>query len=96
MNLDADINVAEYMTKLPKHELLEQKLHKAVEAARKRLEVKAEKKETRVRFDIDRIFQHQRISSIMRIFWTYPSENLHAKVYISRFEEGELDFGKIN
>ena len=38
MNLNADINVAEYMTKLPKRELLEQKLHKAVELARKRLE----------------------------------------------------------
>jgi len=35
------IKVAEYMTELPKRELLEQKLHKAVELARKRLEVKA-------------------------------------------------------
>ena len=33
-----DIKVAEYMTELPKRELLEQKLHKAVELARKRLE----------------------------------------------------------
>ncbi len=33
------IKVAEYMTELPKRELLEQKLHKAVELARKRLEV---------------------------------------------------------
>jgi len=32
------IKVAEYMTELPKRELLEQKLHKAVELARKRLE----------------------------------------------------------
>ena len=32
------IKVAEYMTELPKRELLEQKLHKAVESARKRLE----------------------------------------------------------
>ena len=28
MSLDADIKVAEYMTELPKRELLEQKLHK--------------------------------------------------------------------
>ena len=35
------IKVAEYMTELPKRELLEQKLHKAVELARKRLEAKA-------------------------------------------------------
>ena len=34
------IKVAEYMTELPKRELLEQKLHKAVEMARKRLEAK--------------------------------------------------------
>ena len=34
------IRVAEYMTELPKRELLEQKLHKAVELARKRLELK--------------------------------------------------------
>jgi len=34
------IKVAEYMTELPKRELLEQKLHKAVELARKRLEGK--------------------------------------------------------
>jgi predicted nuclease of restriction endonuclease-like (RecB) superfamily len=34
------IKVAEYMTKLPKRELLEQKLHKAVELAWKRLEAK--------------------------------------------------------
>ena len=37
------IKVAEYMTELPKRELLEQRLHKAVELARKRLEVRAEK-----------------------------------------------------
>jgi predicted nuclease of restriction endonuclease-like (RecB) superfamily len=36
------IKVAEYMTELPKRELLEQKLHKAVELARKRLGVRAE------------------------------------------------------
>ena len=35
------IKVAEYMTELPERELLEQKLHKAVELARKRLEAKA-------------------------------------------------------
>ncbi|MBW2738412.1 MAG: cytoplasmic protein [Desulfobacterales bacterium PC51MH44] len=34
------IKVAEYMTELPKRELLEQKFHKAVELARKRLETK--------------------------------------------------------
>ena len=34
------IKVAEYMTELPKRELLEQKLHKAVELARKRLDAK--------------------------------------------------------
>ncbi len=34
------IKVAEYMTELPKRELLEQKLHKAVEMAQKRLEAK--------------------------------------------------------
>ncbi|MBW2647416.1 MAG: DUF1016 family protein, partial [Deltaproteobacteria bacterium] len=34
------IKVAEYMTELPKRELLEQKLHKAVELARKQLEAK--------------------------------------------------------
>jgi len=37
------IRVAEYMTELPKRELLEQKLHKAVKTARKRLEIRAEK-----------------------------------------------------
>jgi len=37
------IKVAEYMTELPKRKLLEQKLHKAVEMARKRLEARAEK-----------------------------------------------------
>ena len=37
------IKVAEYMTELPKRKLLEQKLHKAVETARKRLEARAEK-----------------------------------------------------
>jgi predicted nuclease of restriction endonuclease-like (RecB) superfamily len=36
----SSIKVAEYMTELPKRELLEQKLHKAVELARKRLEGK--------------------------------------------------------
>ena len=35
------IKVAEYMTELPKCELIEQKLHKAVESARKRLEAKS-------------------------------------------------------
>jgi len=35
------IRVAEYMTELPERELLEQKLHKAVELARKRLEGKS-------------------------------------------------------
>ena len=40
MSLDADIKVAEYMTELPKRELLKQKLHNAVESARKRLEAK--------------------------------------------------------
>ena len=34
------LRCAEYMTELPKRELLEQKLHKAGELARKRLEVK--------------------------------------------------------
>ena len=34
------IKVAEYMTELPKRELLEQRLHKAVELARERLEAK--------------------------------------------------------
>ena len=33
------IKVAEYMTELPKRELLEQKLHIVVESARKRLEM---------------------------------------------------------
>jgi predicted nuclease of restriction endonuclease-like (RecB) superfamily len=37
------IKVAEYMTELPKRELLEQKLHKAVELARERLEAREEK-----------------------------------------------------
>jgi len=36
----SSIKVAEYMTELPKRELLEQKLHKAVELARKRLEAR--------------------------------------------------------
>ena len=40
------IKVAEYMTELPKRELLEQKLHRAVESARKRLEVKPAKRNT--------------------------------------------------
>ena len=43
MSLNADIKVAEYMTELPERKLLEQKLHKAVESARKRLEASAEK-----------------------------------------------------
>ena len=38
------IKVAKYMTELPKRELLEQKLHKAVELARKRLEAKPARK----------------------------------------------------
>ena len=38
---NSGIKVAEYMTELPKRELLEQKLHKAVELARKRLEAKS-------------------------------------------------------
>ncbi|MDL1987216.1 MAG: PDDEXK nuclease domain-containing protein [Deltaproteobacteria bacterium] len=37
---NSGIKVAEYMTELPKRKLLEQKLHKAVELARKRLEAK--------------------------------------------------------
>ena len=40
------IKVAEYMTELPKRELLEQKLHKAVEAARKRLGAKPAERNT--------------------------------------------------
>ena len=36
------IKVAEYMTELPKRELLEQKLHKAVEMARRRLKARIE------------------------------------------------------
>ena len=40
------IKVAEYMTELPKRELLEQKLHKAVETARKRLEAKHDNRNT--------------------------------------------------
>jgi len=40
---NSGIKVAEYMTELPKREMLEQKLHKAVELARKRLEARAEK-----------------------------------------------------
>ncbi len=43
MSFDADINVAEYITELPERKLLEQKLHKTVEMARKRLEARAEK-----------------------------------------------------
>ncbi len=38
---NSGIKVAEYMTELPERELLEQKLHKAVELARKRLEARA-------------------------------------------------------
>ena len=37
---NSGIKVAEYMTELPKRELLERKLHKALELARKRLEAK--------------------------------------------------------
>jgi len=37
------IKVAEYMTELPERKLLEQKLHKAVELARKRLAASVEK-----------------------------------------------------
>ncbi len=40
------IKVAEYMTELPKRELLEQKLHKAVELARKRLKAKPDHRNT--------------------------------------------------
>ena len=40
------IKVAEYMTELPKRELLEQKLHKAVELARKRLEAEPTERNT--------------------------------------------------
>ena len=36
------IRVAEYMTQLPKRKLLEQKLYKAVEMARKRLKARIE------------------------------------------------------
>jgi hypothetical protein len=43
MSLDADIKVTQYMIELPERKLLEQKLHKAVEVARKRLEARAEK-----------------------------------------------------
>jgi predicted nuclease of restriction endonuclease-like (RecB) superfamily len=39
---NSGIKVAEYMTELPERKLLEQKLHKAVEMARKRLEARAE------------------------------------------------------
>ncbi|GAJ20496.1 unnamed protein product, partial [marine sediment metagenome] len=38
---NSGIKVAEYMTELPERKLLEQKLHKAVEMARKRLEARA-------------------------------------------------------
>jgi len=40
------IQVAEYMTELPKRELLGQKLYKAVELARKRLEEKPDNRNT--------------------------------------------------
>jgi len=40
-NVISTLKCAEYMTELPKRELLEQKLHKAVELARKRLEARA-------------------------------------------------------
>ncbi len=36
------IRIAEYMTQLPKRKLLEQKLHKAVEMARRRLKARIE------------------------------------------------------
>ena len=39
---NSGIKVAEYMTELPERKLIEQKLHKAVEMARKRLEARAE------------------------------------------------------
>ena len=42
MSLDADIKVTQYIIELPKCEVLEQKLHKAVEMARKRLEARTE------------------------------------------------------
>jgi len=41
------IKVSEYMTELPKRELLEQKLHKAVELARERLEAREKMKRYR-------------------------------------------------
>lgn len=37
---DSYAEMCQYMTELPKRKLLEQKLHKAVESARKRLETK--------------------------------------------------------
>ena len=40
------IKVAEYMTGLPKRELMKQKLHKAVELARKRLQVEPTERNT--------------------------------------------------
>jgi len=43
------IKVAEYMTELTKRKLLEQKLHKAVELARTRLEVKSTEGNTEYR-----------------------------------------------
>ena len=43
MSFDADIKVAQYMIELPEREVLEQKLHKTVELARKRLEARIEK-----------------------------------------------------
>ena len=46
---NSGIKVAEYMTELPKRELLEQKLHKAVELARKRLEAKLHKNPRQIR-----------------------------------------------
>ncbi len=47
MQLDkSGIKVAEYMTELSKRELLDQKLHKAVELARKRLEAEPAERNT--------------------------------------------------
>ena len=42
----SSIKVAEYVTELPKRELLEQKLHKAVEMARRRLEAEPAERNT--------------------------------------------------
>jgi lipopolysaccharide biosynthesis regulator YciM len=45
----SSIKVAEYMTELPKRELLEHKLHKTVELARKRLEADPTERNTEYR-----------------------------------------------